>query len=357
MPYQTEVPLMAAKSGELQFTTPNALPEYSSALYTNPALGNPFGANNTVQANDANHSTNAGSKVSVSCRPRALDLHYSGEIDESGIKTLVQLAEQGIALYQPELTTVHMMSPGGSARAMEYWIARTKKWKAAGVEIATHAGIICASAAAMIVTMGSIGSRFAHPLSNMLYHNPRIITKQGSAFLEQDAERAARLLRDSRNRLNQLIKAHLTDSLGLIGFAKTLKSRAAWMLAEGASLPATYFVQDTSEAKMPKDWKERFTRWAKTRVDTASEAQSVIEQWDEQVNDLFKMDQIFDLRFVWALLLIDASEDLPVLVEQDLRTPEPEDQLDREIPIERTTPEVAPRPCREAVPAMKADRQ
>lgn len=348
---------MAAKSGELQFTTPHALPEYSSALYANPALGNPFGATNTVQANDANHSINTGSKVSVSCRPRALDLHYSGEIDESGIKTLVQLAEQGIALYQPELTTVHMMSPGGSARAMEYWIARTKKWKSEGIEIATHAGIICVSAAAMIVTMGSIGSRFAHPLSNMLYHNPRIITRQGSAILEQDAERATRLLRDSRNRLNGLIKAHLTDSLGLIGFAKTLKSRASWMLSEGASLPATYFLQDSSGAKMPKMWKERFTCWAKAPLNTVREAQFIVKQWDEQVNDLFKMDQIFDLRFVWALLLIDASEDLPVLVEEDLRTPEHEDHAQRDISIERTTSEVAPRACREAVSAVRADRQ
>ena len=337
MPYQTEVPPTAVKSGELQLTTRHALDGQSPTLYAVPGLGNPFVKIDTVQANDTNHSITAGSKVSVSCRPRALDLYYNGEIDDSGIETLVQIAEQGIALYQPERTTVHMTSPGGSARALEYWITRTKKWKTEGIEIATQAGVVCASAAAMIVTMGSIGTRFAHPLSNLLYHNPRIITKQGSAFLEQDAERATRLLRDSRTRLNGLIKAHLTDSLGLVGLAKTLKSRAAWMLADGQSLPAIYFAQSTPEAKLPKDWNERFTDWSKTRVTTASEAQHIVKQWNEQVNDLFKNDQFFDLRFIWALLLIDASEDLPALIERDMSTPESEDQQARDISVASTT--------------------
>ena len=282
-----------------------------------------------------------GPTIKMSCSPRAVDVFYDGPIDESGIKELVDVIEQGFALYQPERTTVHMRSPGGSGRAMEHWINTTNKWKKRGYEISTNAGTLCASAGAMIVTMGAVGSRYAHPLSEMLYHNPRVIAHQGSTFREDEAARVARMLCDSRNRINLRIKQHLTDSLGLLGFARTLNARAEWMLAKGSSLPTTYFIQDSSESNLPNGWKKRFTSWASMRIDDTEAAQLIVSQWENQINDLFKTDRISDLRFVWALLLIDESDDLPVLIERDIRLPEIEDHQTSDLSTARYTPKSA----------------
>ena len=149
------------------------------------------------------------------------------------------------------------------------------------------------------------------------------------------------MLCDARNRMNLLINEHLTDSLGLVGFAKTLKTRAAWMLAEGSSLPTTYFIHESSEPNLPNEWKEQFTSWAGMRIDDTEAAQVVVSQWELQINDLFKTDRISDLPFVWALLLIDESEDLPALTEKDMRLPKPEDHQTSDISTGRHTPRPA----------------
>lgn len=337
--YQIE-PSNTAYTQALESTTPRPFAD-QTPRHASRRHDSVNGVFHSIYAAGDRSGQHSGPTVRMRCSPRAVDVYYDGPIDESGIKELVDVIEQGFALYQPEKTTVQMRSPGGSGRAMEYWIKTTKKWKEQGYEIFTNAGTLCASAGAMIVTLGAVGSRYAHPLAEMLYHNPRIVAHQGSTFREDDAAKVARMLCDSRNRINLQIKQHLTDSLGLLGFARTLNARAAWMLAKGSSLPTTYFIQDSSEAFLPNDWKERFTSWADMRIDDTEAAQLVVSQWEIQINDLFKTDRISDLRFVWALLLIDESEDLPALVEKEMHFPEPEDHQMSDISMGRHTPRAA----------------
>ena len=77
------------------------------------------------------------------------------------------------------------------------------------------------------------------------------------------------------------------------------------------------------------------------RIDDTEAAQLVVSQWEIQINDLFKTDRISDLRFVWALLLIDESDDLPVLIERDIRLPEIEDHQTSDLSTVRYTPKAA----------------
>lgn len=260
--------------------------------------------------------------VGIDVSARAIDVHYTGAVSDFGIERLVMVIELGRSLYSPEAITVHMRSPGGSARAMEYWVLKCKEWADCGRHIATRAQATCASAAALIVTMGAVGLRSAHPLSLMLYHNPRLIGQDGSPMLEHDAEKAARLLRESRNRMHLLIRQHLTDGLEVVGFARTLCARAKWMLRNGASLPPMYFVQDSCESRLPDKWHDLFDGWANVRVDRLAVAEAIVSQWEAQVDLLFKSDRVSDLHFVWALLLIDATEHLPALIEgSDLLSP------------------------------------
>ena len=252
--------------------------------------------------------------VRIEASARTIDIHYTGAVHDFGIQRLVEIVELGHSIYKPENITVHMRSPGGSARAIEYWVLKSKEWANCGRHVATRAQTTCASAAALMVTMGAVGLRSAHPLSLMLYHNPRLIGQDGSPLLEHDAEKAALLLRESRTRMHLLIKQHLTDSLGVVGFARTICARATWMLRNGSSLPPMYFVQDSCESGISDKWHDLFDGWANLRVDEMAVVQAIVSQWEEQLDQLFRSDRVCDLQLVWALLLIDETEHLPALI-------------------------------------------
>ena len=268
--------------------------------------------------------------------PRKIDFLYAGAITDAGIKELTECVELGFYQYQPILTTVHMRSPGGLARALDYWAYKVRQWQSHGWQIATRADTECASAAAMVVTIGTVGKRFAHPLSQLRFHNPRLITPTGTAILEHDAEVAARMLKESRCHMHGLLKHHLIDSLGTFGFARTLSARAEWLLDEVRSLPSNHLARYAGGPSLLNKVRGMLEGWSKMQLDDPKEAEVLITQWEKQISDIFKLDQIIDLRCAWALLLIDGSDDLPVLIEENMLLASAEKQRDGLLPPQQT---------------------
>ena len=158
--------------------------------------------------------------------PRRVAFTYKGTISDAGIKALCEQIDLAIDLYQPMHLLVQLDSPGGSALALDYWISRLKQWRKIGVEIETMADTVCASAAALALAFGVIGRRFAHPLTKLHFHNPRVHTSGPTELQEHLAEDFARVLKASRSRMHGLLKDHLIGSLGKTGFVRTLHARA-----------------------------------------------------------------------------------------------------------------------------------
>jgi len=245
--------------------------------------------------------------------PREIELIYSGGITAEGIRALADYVEASFSIYQPSKLTVAMRSPGGQVSALNFWVRKLTRWREQGIEVSTEADTICASAAALIVALGALGHRSAHSLSRLLYHYARFSARD-ITLLEHDAEDLARTLKHSRGWLHSMLRQHCVDGLGPWRFARTLHKRAAWLVEHTAELKGFSSAATTWRGKKELQFLQE---WAAKRPDTGEEAESLIEQWVEQLDDLFHRDQFVELPVAWAMFLIDTTETLPVIVEDE----------------------------------------
>lgn len=271
--------------------------------------------------------------------PRRVTFTYKGTISDAGIKALCEQIDLAIDLYQPMHLVVQLDSPGGSALALDYWIYRLKQWRKIGIEIETMADTVCASAAALALTFGVIGRRFAHPLTKLHFHNPRVHTSGPTEVQEHLAEDFARVLKDSRSRMHALLKEHLIGGLGKTGFIRTLKARAQWLLCESHSLSSADSQRIGYEAALLADAATAIEAWSQQPAQDSDCTDSAISEWEQRVAEMFNRDRPVDLRYAWALLLIDGSEQLPPLIEH---TPPSDDEEDDHRLPSTTPPLVSP---------------
>lgn len=250
--------------------------------------------------------------------PRRVVFTYRGVISEAGIKTLCEYIDLAVDLYQPKHLAVELDSPGGSALALDYWLYRVQQWGKSGVEIDTLADTVCASAAALALAFGPVGRRFAHPLTKLHFHNPRVLSSGPTEFQEHHAEDFARALKASRTRMHSRLESHLIGSLGKAGFLRTLQLRSQWLLSDSCSVSSTNWTQIRFDVALRSEPTSAIETWANQPNLDSEYADSTIAAWERCVAEMFARDRPVDLRYAWALVLIDASDHLPPLIE---RTP------------------------------------
>lgn len=250
--------------------------------------------------------------------PREITLEYIGEVSSEGIMKLSADVETAFEIYQPDQITIKVNSPGGSGTALNHWIHCINNWKKRNLCIATHAGANSYSAGALMVTFGQLGKRKAHPLSSLLFHNPRINNVSNMPIQEEIAIQMATLLKNAQSSVSQMLNNHLIDALGPVRFAQTLCSRAAWLKSPAAqksdSLANSFF-----QSNICPDSLALLESWAETNPKNEIEAEQVIEQWNQQLKELFHKDQLLNLNLAWALFLIDECADLPVLITEPIQ--------------------------------------
>jgi ATP-dependent protease ClpP protease subunit len=115
-----------------------------------------------------------------------------------------------IEYYNYRQVDIHLDSPGGEIPALEYFMTRLKVWREVeGLVIRTLALTSAASAAAMILSLGSIGHRRAYPSAELLYHDGRIFSGQGRTWTRDALQRHHSALTESDTRLNRALASHV----------------------------------------------------------------------------------------------------------------------------------------------------
>jgi ATP-dependent protease ClpP protease subunit len=109
-----------------------------------------------------------------------------------------------IDYYQYQRFILQIDSVGGSATALEYYLQQLVRWRQRNVCIGTQALTRAYSAAAIMLSLGDIGHRWAYSTSRLLYHNPRVVT-EGSAI---DAHRLIDMYRELT-----LVNDHMVNQL------------------------------------------------------------------------------------------------------------------------------------------------
>jgi ATP-dependent protease ClpP protease subunit len=116
------------------------------------------------------------------------------EITEQSMLKLCEEIDFAVNYYQSRHITIEICSPGGITSALQHFISRMAAWRERGVIIETVAMISVASAAAMILSLGDLGHRYAYSGARLLYHNASFspetnLTKEAHAHLAERLQR------------------------------------------------------------------------------------------------------------------------------------------------------------------------
>lgn len=273
----------------------------------------------TTLVADAGHVRSEGATITVSFEPRCISLKYKGAIINESMVQLIKTNNQMIELYQPEKIVLTLDSPGGEVDAMHLMKFHLDSCKAKGIEIETRADATCASAAAVIFSLGAIGSRYALPITHLLFHNPRVMPSS-RPWLEHHLTNMGSMLEKSRKKMNQYLTSHLTTSLGQMGFAQTLKTRAQRLLDPVFLNECEHLSLFSAGSIFPLDeMTTEFEEWADWKIVDNDSANALVNRWENNLQKLNALDGKVDLRCAWGMLLIDETDSLPPICIKDFR--------------------------------------
>lgn len=123
-------------------------------------------------------AVNPGGGVSLHLTDDMARIRLQGQITTAAIFDLVDQIEVAIEYYRYPRVDIEIDSPGGELRALDYLLTKLTRWREnSRLVIGTLAMTEAASAAAVLLSMGTIGYRRAYPYARMLYHQPRLPTQ------------------------------------------------------------------------------------------------------------------------------------------------------------------------------------
>jgi ATP-dependent protease ClpP protease subunit len=122
------------------------------------------------------------------CQQHA-NVRFCGPVDTAQIFCLCDEIDSFISQYYYRHVILEIDSNGGELQSLLYYIQKLKGWRKQGVRIETVALTKCASAAAVMLSLGDIGHRYAMPRSKLLYHNARVYASSGIPLTSDKLEK------------------------------------------------------------------------------------------------------------------------------------------------------------------------
>ena len=225
----------------------------------------------------------------------AIDMN--SDVSEGAALALESAFEKLFCYYQYERVVLRVNSPGGLLSALRHILQCVEGWRAGGYKIETEVTFCAASAAAVLLSFGEIGTRTAHRHSNVLYHHSRIggtasvITANGANYL-------ASLLKSTDHGLVKRLVSHIAGSLGgVLAFGVQGELRCKLLMNEGAVIARSLELEADSNA----------LRWLKATSSMYRDMakKGSIEVYRRHLAKRMDADSSMDLREAYALCLID----------------------------------------------------
>ena len=112
--------------------------------------------------------------------------------------------------YQFKTIELQIDSPGGSADALHYLLHSLAPWRnGEGLTLRTVALTEAASAAALLLSFGTLGHRCASAHSRLLYHSVRAVQREGAVMTVPQLRFASRQLEDCERGFLDLLVDHV----------------------------------------------------------------------------------------------------------------------------------------------------
>ena len=145
-------------------------------------------------------------------------IRLTGEIDLPVSYALLDELNLLHDYYQFREVELHIDSPGGSADALQFLVHALAPWrKGEGRVLRTFGMQDVASAAAMLLSFGTVGHRAAAKHSRLLYHSVRTVQRETTIHTVAQLRRATRSLEDCDRYFVDLLIEHTCDTADSTG--------------------------------------------------------------------------------------------------------------------------------------------
>lgn len=113
----------------------------------------------------------------------ATTLRFGAPVTIDSVRWLTDEIRHAREYLRHERVTIELNSPGGDSEGLEYWLHQSEYLTSIrGFVLATRAIGNTSSAAAILLSQGTIGARSALPNAKLLYHGARIINTTGDVW-------------------------------------------------------------------------------------------------------------------------------------------------------------------------------
>ena len=224
-------------------------------------------------------------------------LEVNTDICEASAIEIEKQLDLFFSYYHYERVTLKLNSPGGAVVGLEHILECIDGWRARGRVVQTLAMFRASSAAALLMSMGEVGSRTAHRNSTLLFHHARV-GSTSYTLTSGAADKLASALKIVDQGMTQRLVTHCNMGFGGgNGLANEGTRRCQLLRLQGAEIAHDLRVM---EPRRPLKWLSPLLHmWAdcQSRNSLAPYTKHLVERFEE--------DSSMDLREAWALGLLD----------------------------------------------------
>lgn len=236
-------------------------------------------------------------------------VRFCGPVNTEQIFCLCDEIDSFIEHYFYNHITLEIDSNGGELQSLLYYTQKLKGWRRTGVIIETIALTSCASAAALMLSLGDIGYRYAMPRAKLLYHNARVYASSETPLTSDKLEKLRSSLSRADAEILVALLQHLFSGLGGKYFAG-LEELVC-------NLPYPEHIVDGKVLALTG-----IPRISKT-IEEIEQAQNEEQQYQRNVIYRTVSNQLKDI----SKVLKDKKTPLEVLMQIDQEPPRKKDQL------------------------------
>lgn len=126
--------------------------------------------------------------LKITNKKRYAQIIFQEEVNDNSITHLIDAIDNAFNYFNYDGIELVLQSPGGSIVSMQILLDKFKKYQNEGKVLATKGYIDVASAAAIILSAGTIGERSADKYCRILHHNSRVCGKN-MTITSEDAKK------------------------------------------------------------------------------------------------------------------------------------------------------------------------
>jgi ATP-dependent protease ClpP protease subunit len=211
--------------------------------------------------------------------------------------------------YHYDDLTLEMNSPGGQIDHLRQMLRVIAHAKSNGVRVRTHALTQASSAAAILLAMGSYGSRWVSPEATVVFHHSRLNTSQHTPITAD----LANTMQEQTKQCDQWVIKNLLESQiqqlgGQENLVNVVSTRAADILAEYERISAQLYVVVPTKGAV-----DRQKRTLRTLAALSTKASNeALNGYKKQLKIEFDRDRPIELTLAYAMALVDGIDGIDI---------------------------------------------